>query len=64
MTTPDGHFTDENSGYLHWMVGNARGADLNSGKTIADYMQPFPPFGAGFFRYAFVLYKQASYHDS
>ena len=29
-----------------------------TGTTLCDYLQPFPPFGAGYFRYVFVLYKQ------
>lgn len=58
MTTPDGHFKDENAEYLHWMVGNIRGDDIATGTTLCDYLQPFPPFGAGYFRYVFVLYKQ------
>ena len=49
---------DENSEYLHWMVGNVRGDDLSTGTVLCDYLQPFPPFGAGYFRYVFVLYKQ------
>ena len=58
MTNPDGHFTDENSEYLHWMVANIPGGSVESGKTIASYLQPFPAFGTGYHRYIFVLYKQ------
>jgi large subunit ribosomal protein L38 len=58
MTTPDGHFKDESSEYLHWMVGNIKGDDLATGTLLCEYMQPFPPFGTGYHRYVFVLYKQ------
>lgn len=58
LTNPDGHFTDENSEYLHWMVSNIKGGDLRSGQTICGYLQPFPPFGIGYQRFIFVLYKQ------
>ncbi len=67
MTNPDGHFKDDNSEYLHWMVANIKGNDLSTGKTIAKYMQPFPPFGTGYHRFVFILYKQVKhkliFHD-
>lgn len=58
LTTPDGHFTDESKEYLHWMVANIKGSDISSGEELCNYLQPFPPFGTGYFRYIFVLYKQ------
>ncbi|XP_023320347.1 39S ribosomal protein L38, mitochondrial isoform X3 [Eurytemora carolleeae] len=58
LTAPDSHLVEEGAEYLHWMVTNIRGSDLNSGEEIANYLQPFPPFGTGFHRFAFVLYKQ------
>ena len=58
MTNPDGHFTDENSEYLHWMIANIPGNSMESGQTIAEYLQPFPAYGTGYHRYIFVLYKQ------
>ena len=45
------------------MVGNIRGDDIATGTTLCDYLQPFPPFGAGYFRYVFVLYKQSGEID-
>ena len=60
LTNPDGHFTDEDAEYLHWMVGNIKGSDIESGKVVCDYLQPFPPKGTGYHRYVFVLYKQVS----
>ena len=65
MTNPDGHFEEDEAEYLHWMVANISGqggvADLaTSGDTICPYLQPFPPYGTGFHRFVFVLYKQVS----
>ena len=62
MTNPDGHFEEDEAEYLHWMVANIpckEGvADASSGETICPYLQTFPPFGTGFHRFIFVLYKQ------
>jgi len=43
---------------LHWFVGNIKGNDVAGGQTICNYLQPFPPFGTGYHRFAFVLYRQ------
>ena len=61
LTNPDGHFTDNSSEYLHWMVSNIKGNDLSTGQVIAPYLQPFPAFGTGYHRYVFVLFKQVIY---
>ena len=61
LTNPDGHLTEENAEYVHWMVGNIRGNDIASGKTLVDYLQPFPTFGTGYHRFVFVLYRQVCY---
>lgn len=58
MTGPDTHLTEEGQEYLHWMVGNIKGSDISTGDELASYLQPFPPFGTGYHRYAFILYKQ------
>jgi len=68
MTNPDGHFEEDEAEYLHWMVANISGqggvADLaTSGDTICPYLQPFPPYGTGFHRFVFVLYKQKTKLD-
>ena len=76
MTNPDGHFTQDSSEYLHWMVGNippvttsseiqdnSDSTDINIaslGETVCPYLQPFPPFGTGFHRFVFILYKHVS----
>ncbi|XP_039286092.1 39S ribosomal protein L38, mitochondrial [Nilaparvata lugens] len=58
LTNPDGHLSKENSEYVHWFIGNIPGNDLKKGEVVWDYLQPFPPFGTGFHRFVFVLYKQ------
>lgn len=58
LTNPDGHLTQKNAEYLHWMVANIPGGDLSGGQTICPYVQPFPAFGTGYQRFIFVLYKQ------
>ena len=66
MSNPDGHFTDDNAEYLHWMVGNipcdgsfgTEETDIaRLGENICPYLQPFPPYGTGFHRFVFILYK-------
>ncbi|XP_040568021.1 large ribosomal subunit protein mL38 [Lepeophtheirus salmonis] len=54
MSTPDGHFEDENQEYVHWMVGNIHNG---SKEEVIPYCRPFPPKGTGYFRYVFVLYE-------
>lgn len=58
MTNPDGHFTDNSAEYIHWMVTNIKSSDVKNGKEIVPYMPPFPPFGTGFHRFVFILFKQ------
>ena len=58
LTNPDGHFTAENSEYVHWMITNIPGNDVKAGDQIVPYLQPFPPFGTGFHRFVFILFKQ------
>ncbi|XP_060520257.1 large ribosomal subunit protein mL38 [Cylas formicarius] len=58
LTNPDGHFTDNNKEYIHWFIGNIPGNNIEKGKTVVDYIQPFPPKGTGYHRHIFVLYKQ------
>lgn len=42
----------------HWLVGNIKGNDLNSGRTLSEYRGCGPPRGTGLHRYIFLLYKQ------
>ena len=73
MSNPDGHFTDDNAEYLHWMVGNipcdgsfgTEETDIaRLGENICPYLQPFPPYGTGFHRFVFILYKHVSERPS
>ncbi|CRK93170.1 CLUMA_CG006531, isoform A [Clunio marinus] len=57
LTNPDGHFTQENKEYIHWMVGNIRDGDLLKGDTVVPFLQPFPAQGTGYQRYIFIMYK-------
>ncbi|XP_008186104.1 39S ribosomal protein L38, mitochondrial [Acyrthosiphon pisum] len=63
LTNPDGHLHKENSEYIHWLVGNIPGGDVNRGETVFNYLQPFPAKGTGYQRMIFVLYKQSSEID-
>jgi len=69
MTSLDGHFSEDEAEYLHWMVANIQGKDgtvedaAATGETVCPYLQPFPPHGTGFQRFVFVLYKQKSKLD-
>jgi len=57
MTGPDSGLSGDGE-VLHWLVGNIKGSDLSSGETLCSYLQPFPAFGTGYQRFAFILYKQ------
>lgn len=58
MTTPDGNLTRADNEYCHWFVGNIPGNRVNEGEELVDYMRPIAPYGIGYCRYIFVLYKQ------
>lgn len=58
LTSLDGHLTESEKEYVHWLVANIPGDFVEKGDTIVEYMQPFPLKGTGFHRYVFVLYKQ------
>lgn len=58
LTSLDGHLTESDKEYVHWLVANIPGDFVEKGDTIAEYLRPFPLKGTGFHRYVFVLYKQ------
>ncbi|GAU96955.1 hypothetical protein RvY_08319 [Ramazzottius varieornatus] len=60
LTNLDGHLTQPECEYVHYLVGNIPGGDISQGQKLVDYLQPIPLRGTGFHRYAFVLYKQES----
>lgn len=58
MTTPDGNFTGPNNEYCHWFIGNVPGNRVTEGEELVNYLRPIAPYGIGYCRYIFVLYKQ------
>lgn len=44
--------------YLHWLVVNISGGDLETGRQIVSYQKPTPPPGTGKHEYIFQLYEQ------
>lgn len=63
MSTPDGNLTSADNEYCHWFIGNIPGNRLKEGEELIEYMQPIAPYGIGYCRYIFVLYKQESRID-
>lgn len=59
LTNLDGHLTENDKEYAHWLIANIPGRDIDKGDILIDYLQPFPLKGTGYHRYAFVLYKQS-----
>lgn len=58
LTSLDGHLTESDKEYVHWLIANIPGDAVEKGDTIVEYLQPFPLKGTGYHRYVFVLYKQ------
>lgn len=63
MTTPDGNMTSADNEYCHWFIGNIPGNRVKEGEELVDYMRPIAPYGIGYCRYIFVLYKQDCHID-
>uniref|UniRef100_UPI00398F7C52 large ribosomal subunit protein mL38 n=1 Tax=Pristiophorus japonicus TaxID=55135 RepID=UPI00398F7C52 len=58
LTNPDGHLRDNESEYIHWLVGNIPGNAVPEGEDICHYFPPFPAKGTGYHRCIFILFKQ------
>ncbi|XP_043941109.1 39S ribosomal protein L38, mitochondrial [Protopterus annectens] len=58
FTNPDGHLRDNESEYIHWLVGNIPGNMVESGDHLCRYFPPFPAKGTGYHRFIFILFKQ------
>uniref|UniRef100_A0A1A9ZJB8 Odorant-binding protein A5 n=1 Tax=Glossina pallidipes TaxID=7398 RepID=A0A1A9ZJB8_GLOPL len=60
MGNPDAPFTNDPywSEWLHWLVVNVPGLEVNKGEIICPYMGPLAPKASGIMRYAFLVYKQ------
>ena len=50
--------------YVHWLIVNIPGNQLNSGKEILEYKGPAPPKGTGTHNYIFTLYEQLTKVDT
>ena len=46
--------------YLHWMVINIPGSQVDEGQTITSYKGPTPRPGSGVHRYVIIAYEQKS----
>jgi len=55
---PDSHLGQPDKEVLHWLVGNIKGGDVSSGESLASYLQPHPPYGTGYHRLVFLLFRQ------
>jgi len=60
MVDPDAPSREnpEKREFLHWLVCNIPGADVNAGEVSVDYFGSAPPQGTGLHRYIFVLCEQ------
>ncbi|KAK0134300.1 39S ribosomal protein L38, mitochondrial [Merluccius polli] len=63
LTCPDEHLIDNEAEYVHWLVGNIPGGQVQLGQELCDYLAPFPAKGTGFQRYVYVLFKQEGLVD-
>ena len=44
--------------YIHWLVTNIPGSNINGGKNIFEYNGPAPPKNSGTHHYIFKIYEQ------
>ncbi|XP_042305208.1 39S ribosomal protein L38, mitochondrial isoform X2 [Sceloporus undulatus] len=58
LTNLDGHLRDTNMEYVHWLVTNIPGNNVEAGEEICHYFPAFPAKGTGYHRYVFLLFKQ------
>lgn len=63
MCTPDGNMQNTSNEYCHWFIGNIPENKISQGEEIIDYLRPITPRGVGYYRYAFILYKQDRHLD-
>ncbi|XP_055586705.1 protein D3-like [Uranotaenia lowii] len=59
MTDPDAPSRDDpkHREFVHWIVGNIQGNDLERADTIVEYVGAAPPKGTGLHRFVFLLYE-------
>ncbi|XP_062976390.1 large ribosomal subunit protein mL38 [Elgaria multicarinata webbii] len=58
LTNLDGHLRDTDMEYIHWLVTNIPGNQIEAGNEICHYFPAFPAKGTGYHRYVFLLFKQ------
>uniref|UniRef100_A0A1B6JCU3 Phosphatidylethanolamine-binding protein n=1 Tax=Homalodisca liturata TaxID=320908 RepID=A0A1B6JCU3_9HEMI len=63
MVDPDAPNHPEGKYYLHWIISNIPGDDLQDGNlkagtVLSQYRGPTPPDGTGTHRYLLLLYRQ------
>ncbi|KAM7353660.1 putative odorant-binding protein A5 [Cochliomyia hominivorax] len=44
--------------FLHWLVVNVPGKDVDKGEVYCTYIGPLSPKGGGIMRYVFLIYEQ------
>ena len=49
--------------YIHWVIVNIKGDNINKSSVIIPYIGPHPPSGTGIHNYTFQLYKQTEKKD-
>ncbi|XP_065089493.1 protein D2-like isoform X2 [Ochlerotatus camptorhynchus] len=62
MSDPDAPSRDDprDKEFLHWVVGNIQGNDLDRAETLVEYVGAVPPKGSGLHRFVFLLYEHES----
>ncbi|XP_039441961.1 protein D2-like isoform X2 [Culex pipiens pallens] len=65
MTDPDAPSRDDpkHREFVHWIVGNIQGNDLERADTIVEYFGAAPPKGTGLHRFVFLLYEHSERLD-
>lgn len=47
--------------YLHWLIVNIPGNEVENGQVLSSYVQPSPPKRSDAHRYIFLVYKQPEF---
>jgi phosphatidylethanolamine-binding protein (PEBP) family uncharacterized protein len=54
----DPYAVTDSGNYLHWVVTNISGSNIESGTTLLPYYGPHPPSNSGTHKYIFLLIEQ------
>ena len=49
--------------WLHWMLVNVKGFQLDLGRVLCKYAPPTPSANSGMHRYVFLMYRQEEQMD-